>query len=101
MLTTVNDGGVTKNVIIIAGLPSSGTADSIYAIRDDGVNATLLWSAPNCYHWNQPVLSNDGQTVYIIGFMDRDSINAFAFNVADGAKKWELRALPTRSVRLS
>jgi len=93
VLTTIKDDtGATKNLIIIAGLPSSQTSDSIYALRDDGNKATLLWSAPNCYHWNQPVLSNDGKTVYIIGFRDWGPINAFAFNVADGTKKWEFES---------
>jgi len=79
-----------KTVVIVMGKPLDQNASSIFAIQDNGTSATKLWSAPCGYHWNNPVLSNDGQTVYAVGFKDWGAINLFAFNVADGTLKWSI-----------
>ena len=90
VVTTVLDGSQTKNLVIIAGAANNDGSHSIFAVRDDGTSATLLWSAVSGYHWNNPVLSNDGKTVYQAGFTDWGGDNLYAFDVASGALKWSM-----------
>lgn len=88
-VVTTFDG---KPLIIVMGKPLDQNASSIFAIQDNGTSATKLWSAPSGYHWNNPVLSNDKQTVYAVGFKDWSAINLFAFDVATGTLKWSIES---------
>lgn len=119
-IKTVDDGGVTKNVIYVAGgqhqeFAATFGAPSIFALRDDGTAPTLLWKKsiksvddePGLgtaagFFTSCPVLSSDGSTLYAAG---RDAIplrrqnvvnsravtgTLFAYNADTGALKWKI-----------
>lgn len=119
-IKTVDDGGVTKNVIYVSGgtyweYAGSYAAPSIMAVRDDGTSATLLWKKSRAavdsdpelgeaagFITSAPVLSEDGSTVYVAG---RDNwplrrVNTavgrpvtgtlFAYDADTGDLKWKM-----------
>jgi len=121
-IKTVDDGGVTKNVLYVAGGTMWEPAatygyPSVYAVRDDGTSATLLWSktikstdndptwGASCgFYVSGPTLSSDGSTLYVAGKenwpLRRQNTNTgrpaqitgtlFAYDADTGAIKWKI-----------
>lgn len=121
-IKTIEDGGATKNVLYVAGgtyWESDVTYGypSIFALQDDGASATQLWartiqSTDNDPTWGSscgfftsaPVLSADGNTVYVAGrdnwpqrrqntmqgWPSHITGTLFAYNASDGALKWKI-----------
>lgn len=119
-IKTINDGGVTKNVIYVSGgtfweYSGDQGLPSIMALRDDGASATLLWKKSRNaddsdpvfgeaagFFTSGPVLSEDGGTVYVAGRdnwpIRRVNTNVgkpvtgtlFAYDADTGDLKWKV-----------
>ncbi|MEN6357895.1 MAG: discoidin domain-containing protein [Armatimonadota bacterium] len=94
--------GITHNDATgaYAGYPA---VPNILALQDDGTSASLLWSANMGFTTSQPVLSSDGNTLYVAGRDTRPLSTGtggitvgsycdtfFAFEADTGVKKWSL-----------
>ncbi|MEN6355812.1 MAG: carboxypeptidase regulatory-like domain-containing protein [Armatimonadota bacterium] len=115
----VSYGGGLKNVIYNSGgvyyeecAPGEFMND-LFAVRDDGTNATLLWTADYTntgFFTSGPVLSGDGATLYVAGrdgwAWHSENTNViytypdtlFAYNADTGAKKWSIQTGGTHAV---
>ncbi|MEN6613870.1 MAG: carboxypeptidase regulatory-like domain-containing protein, partial [Armatimonadota bacterium] len=115
----ISYGGGLKNVIYNSGgvyyeecAPGEYMND-IFALRDDGTSATLLWTADysnSGFFTSGPVLSGDGATLYVAGrdgwAWHSENTNViyaypdtlFAYDADAGTKKWSIKTGGTHAV---